>query len=91
MSRALGLGVDGLTEVGQRVVQREPHVICCGDNTIRDHATLQAAHPVGQHHLGTPPSSAKYSPNMANVVADFSSAAKRTTRHRDHANTAQNT
>jgi len=28
---------------------------------------------------------------MANVVVDFSSAAKRTNRHRDHANTAQNT
>jgi len=40
---------------------------------------------------GVPPSSAKHSLSIANVVVDFSSAANRTNRHLDLANTAQNT
>gem|GEM_PF-4322688 len=51
----LGLGVGGLTEFRPKtVMQREPHVITCGDNTIRHDPTLQAAHPVGQHDLRHP-------------------------------------
>jgi hypothetical protein len=51
----LGLRIRGMTEVGpEPVVGSEPDVVRGGDHDVRDHPTLQTAHPVREHGLGHP-------------------------------------
>ena len=51
----LRLGVGGFTEVWPETVMHcEPDIFGCRDNPVRHDATLQAAHPVGQHDLRYP-------------------------------------
>ncbi len=52
---ALGLRIGGLAEVRpEPVVRREPHVVRRRDHPVRDHAALQARHPVREDHLRHP-------------------------------------
>jgi hypothetical protein len=88
----LGLRIGGLAPVRtEPVMAGEPDVLGGGHHLVRDAAALQAAHPVGQDHLGHPPCSSKHSASNPSVVSARSSAANRTNRTRDQASTAQNT
>ena len=67
LDHALRLGVGGLAEVGpEPEVRGEPHVVRGRDHHVGDDPALQAAHPIGEHHLrgrrraprSTPPAAA---------------------------------
>jgi hypothetical protein len=75
----------------ETVMGGEPHVIRYRDNHIGDHTAFEAAHPVRQDLGRNPTDGLKASGIIASVVEAFSSAAKRTNRHREYASTAQNT